>query len=142
MTTLDLDTQQKGTDGPFEDWEGDHTAFAHVLWAARRKGLTLESDTDEIVSMLLASRALDARTAQAIARHEKDTANEQLRASADALIAEAEACEGTAIAALEDLRTGEHSEERVHGLELRATRYTRLANAARARAGIILEGLR
>ena len=28
---LDNDTRQKGTEGPFEPWEGDHTALVHVL---------------------------------------------------------------------------------------------------------------
>lgn len=142
MTRLDQDTREKGVDGPFEDWEGDHTALVHVLWSAKHDGLTLDKDADAIASMILRSRALAARTAQAIEQHEKDKANAETRARAEAVIEEAVAYERTAIAALEDLRTGEHPEERTHGLELRATRYTRLANAARARAGTILEGIR
>lgn len=142
MTRLDQDTRQKGTEGRFEYWEGDHTAFVHVLRRAKRSGLTLEKDFDAIATMLLRSRAMAARIAQAIEKHEKDTANNQLRANAESAIAEAEAHERNAVAALNDLNTGEHPEERAHGLELRAKKYTRLANASRARAAEILEGLR
>lgn len=39
---LDLDTVERGTDGPFENWEGDHTALVHVLWSAKHDGLIAE----------------------------------------------------------------------------------------------------
>jgi hypothetical protein len=63
---LDNDTRQKGVEGPFEAWEGDHTALVHVLWAAKHDGLTLAKDFDEIASMILSSRFLAARVSQAI----------------------------------------------------------------------------
>lgn len=68
MSTLDLDTSTEGTGGPFEAWEGDHTALVHVLWAAKREGLTLEKDADAIASMVLNSRFLAAHTALALER--------------------------------------------------------------------------
>jgi hypothetical protein len=37
---VDPDTRQQGTRGPFQSWEGDHTALAHVLRAAHGYGLT------------------------------------------------------------------------------------------------------
>jgi hypothetical protein len=55
---LDLDTRNLGADGPFEAWEGDHTALVHVLWAASRQGLTLEGDADAIASMVMRSQFL------------------------------------------------------------------------------------
>lgn len=36
---LDLDTIEKGTEPPFEAWEGDHTALVHVLWSAEHDHL-------------------------------------------------------------------------------------------------------
>lgn len=39
---VDLDTYEKGTDGPYEHWEGDHTALVHVLWGAKHDGLIAE----------------------------------------------------------------------------------------------------
>lgn len=35
---VDLDTFQRGTEGPFEYWESDHASLVHVLWDARRRG--------------------------------------------------------------------------------------------------------
>lgn len=52
---LDVDTRTKGTRPPFEYWEGDHTALVHVLWHAKRQGLTLDS-ADDLASMILQSR--------------------------------------------------------------------------------------
>lgn len=40
--TLDLDTVEKGIEGPFESWESDHTALVHVLWSAKHDGLVAE----------------------------------------------------------------------------------------------------
>ena len=58
---LDNDTIQYGTNPPFKDWEDDHTALVHVLWAAKRRGLSLETDFDDIASMIIHSRWLAAR---------------------------------------------------------------------------------
>jgi hypothetical protein len=60
-TTADLDTRQLGTDGPFAVWESDHTALVHVLWQAKRNGLTLEADADEIARLITTSRWMAAR---------------------------------------------------------------------------------
>ena len=51
----DVDTMTKGTAGPFEAWEGDHTALVHVLWAAKRSGLSLD-DADAVAELILQSR--------------------------------------------------------------------------------------
>jgi len=58
---VDLDTFQRGTEGPLEHWESDHTSLVHVLWDARRRGLSLENDADEIAGMILKSRWLAAQ---------------------------------------------------------------------------------
>lgn len=60
----DNDTAAKGTEGPYEYWEGDHTALVHVLWAAKHSGLTIMDDADTIASMILRSRFMAARIAQ------------------------------------------------------------------------------
>lgn len=67
LAGVDNDTAEYGTSGPFEPWESDHTALVHVLWAARRRGLSLEDDADQIASMILRSRWAAAR-ADAAAR--------------------------------------------------------------------------
>lgn len=63
--TLDLDTNQHGTDGPFHVWEHDHTALVHVLWDASRKSLDLHDDADQIATMILRSRWLAGQKAAA-----------------------------------------------------------------------------
>ena len=70
---LDLDTFERGTEPPFDDWEGDHTALVHVLWSAKHEGLTLDTDCDAIASMVMQSRWL--------AKQRHDAAGEQGRAS-------------------------------------------------------------
>jgi len=80
---IDTDTLANGVEGPFETWEGDHTALVHVLWAAKHAGLTLQSDCDEIASMVMHSRFLAARTALAIADHERQAETAKERALAD-----------------------------------------------------------
>src|SRR5690606_1879434 len=87
---LDRDTRGKGVDGPFESWEGDHTALVHVLWAARHQGLTLDKDADTIASMILRSRFLAARIDAAIAEHGCETAQAILRAEAEGHILNAQ----------------------------------------------------
>lgn len=75
MTELvDNDTREKGTSGPFETWEGDHTALVHVLWAAKHAGLMLEKDFDAISSMILRSRFMAARLAAHDAQVLRDAA--------------------------------------------------------------------
>lgn len=64
----DLDTEMNGVEGPYEHWEGDHTALVHVLWSAKNDGLTLERDADEIASMILRSRWRAADLAEHLAR--------------------------------------------------------------------------
>jgi hypothetical protein len=61
---LDQDTVERGVDGPFQAWEGDHTALVHVLWSAKHDGLTLDKDADAIASMILRSRWLAAERAE------------------------------------------------------------------------------
>lgn len=53
---LDNDTRAKGTEGPFDYWEHDHTGLVHVLWNVRRLGLTVEDNADEIATLILHSR--------------------------------------------------------------------------------------
>lgn len=53
---LDPDTKFKGTQGPFEPWESDHTGLVHVLWNVHRNGLSLERDADEIAALIRHSR--------------------------------------------------------------------------------------
>lgn len=53
---LDPDTLTKGTSGPFDYWESDHTALVHVLWNARHLGLSLEDNDSEIAALILHSR--------------------------------------------------------------------------------------
>jgi hypothetical protein len=36
-------------------WDSDHTALVHVLWEARRKGLTV-NDFDELASLIMQSK--------------------------------------------------------------------------------------
>lgn len=69
---LDNDTNERGTTGPFNAWEGDHTALVHVLWHAKHRGLDLAKDDAEIASMILHSRWLAAQinAAKADAWHE------------------------------------------------------------------------
>jgi hypothetical protein len=57
---LDNDTREKGTTGPFETWESDHTALVHVLWACSHDGLTLTDDFDDVASRIFRSRWLAA----------------------------------------------------------------------------------
>lgn len=52
----DTDTRTKGTEPPFDHWEHDNTGLVHVLWQARREGLSLDGDEDEIASLILNSR--------------------------------------------------------------------------------------
>lgn len=67
---LDLDTQQKGVEGPFESWEGDHTALVHVLWHARSDGLIpRETDCDDLASRIMRSRWMAAARAEGPLRH-------------------------------------------------------------------------
>lgn len=73
--TLDLDTRTRGHDAPYEVWEGDHTAFVHVLWSAKRRDLTVEDNADEIATMLLRSRALTTQKAYARADGIKQAAH-------------------------------------------------------------------
>jgi hypothetical protein len=55
--TLDLDTNQYGTVGPFEPWEHDHTALVHVLWHLQRSRLTLtEPDLSDVADRIMRSR--------------------------------------------------------------------------------------
>lgn len=113
MTLLDNDTQQKGTDGPFEPWEGDHTALVHVLWAAKHAGLTLENDFDAIATMILRSRFMAARAAHkqnVVAGFQREADSARIRLTA----AEAE---------------GAHPEY-IDGLRARAAMFDRLAAEA------------
>lgn len=119
MAHQDLDTQQKGTDGPFEPWEGDHTALVHVLWAAQRAGLTLAGDADEIASMILRSRALAARTAAA---------------RADAVERQAEQYDREAAAIRQRLEAEDLPSDDANLLDHNASTLERLARAARAEA--------
>lgn len=52
---LDTSTLIRGTDGPFDYWESDHTALVHVLWAAKRAGLSID-DADAVAEMIMRSR--------------------------------------------------------------------------------------
>lgn len=54
--------------GTFRPWEGDHTDLVHVLWAARREGLSLSKTPDELAEKILNSRWLAAREAHAVER--------------------------------------------------------------------------
>lgn len=63
LADLDIDTFQFGVEPPFEYWEHDHTGLVHVLWAAKHRGLSLESDSAEIASMIMHSRWLAAQKA-------------------------------------------------------------------------------
>ena len=115
---LDNDTRQKGTDGPFEPWEGDHTALVHVLWTAKRAGLTLENDFDAIATMILRSRFLAARIAQALNAHDVGGGFQREADSARTRLAAAEA-------------DGRHPEY-IDGLTHRVALFERLATEARA----------
>lgn len=47
-------------------WDSDHTALVHVLWAAKRNGLTLDSaDAAELASFIMRSKWLRAVKAHA-----------------------------------------------------------------------------
>lgn len=142
MTELDNDTKQKGVEGPFERWEGDHTAFVHVLWSAKHLGLTLEKDFDAITSMLLRSRAMAARTAFAVVDHDGEQLKEALRRKADEEELEAEECQEIAEDARADLAEGGHPPEKADGLRLRANRFDRLAKRSRERAAQLREEAR
>lgn len=68
------DAQIRGkydTAGPFEPWESDHTALVHVLWDAKRRGLTLD-DADEIAGLIRQSRWMAAAEADAASRAKVD----------------------------------------------------------------------
>lgn len=145
MTAVDNDTRRKGVEGPFEYWEGDHTALVHVLWAAKHDGLTLEKDFDAIASMVLSSRFLAARTAQAIEVHDRAKAAAALREAVDKEIADAERYERNAEQAqseLEEQTAGAAHPERLEGLRLRVKSHERFAADARARATRLLEAAR
>jgi hypothetical protein len=62
--SLDVDTLQKGTEGPFEDWEGDHTALVHILWHARWDGLDLAADAEVLADRIMRSRWIAAARAE------------------------------------------------------------------------------
>lgn len=53
---LDLSTIEYGTTPPFAYWEGDQRDLYDVLRNAHRRGLTLESDSDEIATLIRSSR--------------------------------------------------------------------------------------
>lgn len=142
MTHTDLDTASKGTTGPFEAWEGDHTALVHVLWSARRAGLTLAEDTDEIASMICRSRFLAARTANAIDAERHARALAELRAAVDKETANAEQCEARAAETrqeLEEATRAQAHEQYLEGLAARADKFDRYASDARDRAARLLE---
>lgn len=134
MSELDLDTRQRGTEAPFEAWEGDLTAFVHVLWDARRQGLTLADNADEIASMLLRSRAMAARTAMAVDKHRSAQAEATLLSEAERLDSEADEWEKLADEARTDYAKGEHTSSEEDGMRLRAQRYDRRAQDFRERA--------
>lgn len=139
MTSLDLDTRTKGTEGPFEHWEGDHTALVHVLWAAKHQGLTLEHDADAIASMVLRSRFLAAHTAQAIEAHGRAAELAARREAAGKEITNAERYERNAATARAELVHGGHHGEFADGLRLQAEKYERFADQARERAAHLLD---
>lgn len=57
----DMDTEQKGVEGPFEPYEADSTALRHLLIDAHRShGLNIQADSDAIAGMILRSRWLAA----------------------------------------------------------------------------------
>jgi hypothetical protein len=62
--TLDADTLDKGTDGPFQDWEGDHTALVHVLWHAKWDRLDLLDEAEVLADRIVRSRWLAAARAE------------------------------------------------------------------------------
>lgn len=53
-------TRHDAHDGPIWPWESDYTSLVHVLWNAKRAGLTLQGDSDEIAALILRSRWLQA----------------------------------------------------------------------------------
>ena len=137
MSKLDLDTRQRGTEAPFEAWEGDLTAFVHVLWDARREGFTLAENADEIASMLLRSRAMAARTAMAVDKHTNAQRKATLLSEAEHLDCEADEWEKLADEARADYVKGEHSPSEEDGMRLRAQRYDRRARDFRERANAL-----
>ena len=56
------------TDDPIQPYDSDHTALVHVLWDARRDGVTIE-DADELASRIMRSRWMQAVQVHAV---EKD----------------------------------------------------------------------
>lgn len=142
MTTLDLAARQKGTEVPFEPHEGDHTSFVHVLWDARRQGLTLDKDADEIVSMLLRSRAMVARTAEAIARHDRELERADLLRRAGGLDGAAAVFQKEADQARRTLAQGGHHPKEADGLHARASRNDARAQQARDHAAALREQAR
>lgn len=76
----DLDSFQNGLDAPYKVWEGDHTAFVHVLWSIRNHGLDLKNDSDEIASMVRGSRAMQAHVADQVARALREAADAEAAA--------------------------------------------------------------
>ncbi len=141
MTALDLDTRTKGTDGPFEAWEGDHTALVHVLWHAHHEGLTLEKDFDTIATMVMQSRFLTAHTAAAIDRDRVARAMAALRTEVDRIITEAERHEASATdeRARETDAAGRGDDAEAARLHERAKKYERFAYDARDKARRLLE---
>lgn len=62
--SLDTDTLTLGTDGPFNDWESDHTGLVHVLWHAKWDRLDLGDEADQIADRIMRSRWLAAARAE------------------------------------------------------------------------------
>lgn len=55
-------------DDVIKPWDCDHTALVHVLWDARREGLSLEHDADQIASNIMRSKWMRAARQQAVGR--------------------------------------------------------------------------
>lgn len=51
-----------------QPWDSDHTALVHVLWAARRSGITI-GDADALAEHIMRSKWM-----KAIRQHAKETA--------------------------------------------------------------------
>lgn len=62
---VDLDTEQHGTDAPFEPWDHDATSLVHVLWHLKHAGQRLGTDNEEIGATIVSSRWLAAQRADA-----------------------------------------------------------------------------
>ena len=136
---LDNDTLQKGIEGPYEAWEGDHTALVHVLWAAKHDGLTLEKDFDTIASMILHSRFLAARTQHAIDAHDRAKALKALHDAVDGQVAEAERHERRAEETRAELADPRLPMERFASLQDRIEKSKRFAADARERAQKLID---